>query len=173
MGQPDWLPAVLGCASLWLGWSLLVGALANRLPVRLLNPPPDPVRSGGAVRRGRRPSTRALRHYEGRLAIRRWKPWIPDAGDALPGGVRKASLVRRDPPALRRLLVETRRAELVHWLLWPVWMVTALWLPPLGVLLNLVFATLFNLPCLLLQRYTRLRLQLTLERLDSADRAMG
>jgi glycosyl-4,4'-diaponeurosporenoate acyltransferase len=27
------------------------------------------------------------------------------------------------------------------------------------VLLNLVFASLFNLPCLLLQRYNRLRLQ--------------
>ncbi|MGB5134218.1 MAG: hypothetical protein WBN89_03490 [Prochlorococcaceae cyanobacterium] len=167
---PPWLPAVLGCAALWVGWSLLVGTLANHLPERYLEAAQNPAREspqaegpgGGAGR----PSSRALRHFETRLAIRRWKPWIPDAGDALPGGVRKASLVRRDPRALRRLLLETRRAELVHWALWPVWLVTCLWLPPAGVLINLAFATLFNLPCLLLQRYTRLRLQLMLQRLE-------
>ena len=51
--------------------------------------------------------------------------------------------------------------------LWPAWIVTALWLPPAGVLINLIFATLFNLPCLLLQRYNRLRLCRTLRRLSS------
>jgi glycosyl-4,4'-diaponeurosporenoate acyltransferase len=42
--------------------------------------------------------------------------------------------------------------------------VTVLWLPPLGVALNLLFATAFNLPCLLLQRYNRRRLQRLLHR---------
>ncbi len=67
--------------------------------------------------------------------------------------------------ALQRLVEETRRAELVHLALWPFWICTALWLPPAGVLLNLLFATLFNLPCLWLQRYNRLRLEPLLERL--------
>jgi glycosyl-4,4'-diaponeurosporenoate acyltransferase len=78
--------------------------------------------------------------------------------------VAKASLVRRDRSALERLLAETRRAELVHLALWPFWMLTALWLPPAGVLVNLLFATLFNLPCLWLQRYNRLRLLRVRER---------
>jgi glycosyl-4,4'-diaponeurosporenoate acyltransferase len=47
----------------------------------------------------------------------------------------------------------------VHLALWPFWLLTALWLPPQGVLVNLVFATLFNLPCLWVQRYNRLRLR--------------
>ena len=88
---------------------------------------------------------------------------MPDAGNALPGGITKASLARRDQPALLRLMAETRRAELVHLALWPFWLVTALWLPPEGVLINLLFATLFNLPCLWLQRYNRLRLRRILE----------
>jgi glycosyl-4,4'-diaponeurosporenoate acyltransferase len=142
---------VLATAGLWLGWSLLVGALANRLPLAWLCDPAD-----APPRGGRTPSPC---RYERWLAIRRWKPWIPDAGNALPGGIRKASLARRDPDALRRLIGETRRAELVHWALWPAWLVTALWLPPAGVALNLLFATAFNLPCLLLQRYNRRRLQ--------------
>jgi glycosyl-4,4'-diaponeurosporenoate acyltransferase len=106
----------------------------------------------------------SVRGYEQRLAVRRWKPWLPDAGDALPGGVRKASLARRDPASLERLMLETRRAELVHWALWPFWAVTALWLPPAGVMINLGFATAFNLPCVLVQRYNRLRLARTLRR---------
>jgi glycosyl-4,4'-diaponeurosporenoate acyltransferase len=147
---------VLATAGLWLGWSLLVGAMANRLPLAWLCDPGDVT---AAVRRPSSPH-----RYEQWLAIRRWKAWIPDAGNALPGGIRKASLARRDPDALRRLIGETRRAELVHWALWPAWLVTALWLPPAGVAINLLFATAFNLPCLLLQRYNRRRLQRVLAR---------
>ena len=90
---------------------------------------------------------------------------LRDAKDRA-GGIRKASLARREPQALRRLIAETRRAELVHWALWPAWLGTALWLPPTGVLLNLLFASLFNLPCLLLQRYNRLRLQRLLQEME-------
>jgi glycosyl-4,4'-diaponeurosporenoate acyltransferase len=147
---------LLATAGLWLGWSVLVGSLANRLPMRWLCEASD-----GADTGGRAASTQG---YERWLAIHRWKRWIPDAGDALPGGIRKASLARRNPAALRRLIAETRRAEWVHWALWPAWLVTALWLPPAGVALNLLFASLFNLPCLLLQRYNRRRLQRLLRR---------
>jgi glycosyl-4,4'-diaponeurosporenoate acyltransferase len=157
--------AVAAWASQWLLWSLLVGALANQLPERLLV-----WRDGERSDHG---GEACLRIYERWLGIRVWKRWIPDAGHALPGGIRKASLARRDPLALQRLSLETRRAELVHWALWPAWMVTALWLPPAGVLINLVFATLFNLPCVLLQRYNRLRLGETLRQLSSRRPELG
>ena len=159
---PTLLP-ILSSAGLWLGCSLLVGALANRLPAPWLQQP-LPVLPASALRA-------ALRRQERWLRIRIWKVWIPDAGAALPGGVSKASLARRDPAALERLVLETRRAELVHWLLWPVGLFTLLWLPPAGVLLNLAFATAFNLPCLLLQRYNRLRLQILLSAPASRHRA--
>lgn len=148
------LMAVLACVIGWLGWSLLIGALANRLPLAALD--------HDSWLTGPRPWAESAAGYERRLGIRRWKRWLPDAGDSLPGGVCKNSLVCRDPAALQRLVAETRRAELVHLALWPFWLVTALWLPPLGVLINLIFATAFNLPCLWLQRFTRLRLLATL-----------
>jgi glycosyl-4,4'-diaponeurosporenoate acyltransferase len=146
----------------WLGWSLLVGGLANRLPRKWLE------RESWLTRP--RPWGESVATYERWLGIRHWKPWLPDAGGVLPGGVAKASLVCRDRASLERLLTETRRAELVHLMLWPFWLVTALWLPPMGVLINLVFATLFNLPCLWLQRYNRLRLHQLLTRQPSAGR---
>lgn len=147
----------LACALGWLGWSLLVGSLANQLPLAWLA-------HDSWFTRPRAWGERAD-VYERQLAIRHWKRWLPDAGNALPGGVRKAALVRPDGAMLQRLCAETRRAELVHLALWPFWLVTALWLPPAGVLLNLLFATAFNLPCLWVQRYNRLRLQALLQRL--------
>ena len=155
MASPDpSLPAVLlpllGCAGYWVVISLLVGGLANHLPPRWLLC--LPVRQAGPDAPG----------------IRRWKRWLPDAGPALPGGVCKAALSRPEPKLLARLQQETQRAELVHGLLWAAWLPTALWLPPLGVLINLVFATVFNLPCLVLQRHTRRRVQRTLARMRQA-----
>ncbi len=165
MALPSGLVPVAASAGLWLLGSLVIGAIANRLPDRLLRP-------GDGDQSDLRVEDPA-RFYERWLGIRVWKRWIPDAGNALPGGVRKASLARLDPLALQRLRLETRRAELVHWALWPVWMVTALWLPPAGVFVNLIFATLFNLPCLLLQRYNRLRLGRTLSRLSCSRHPRG
>jgi glycosyl-4,4'-diaponeurosporenoate acyltransferase len=156
MASQDLLP-LISSAAFWVGSALLVGLLANQVPPRWL--------SSGAL--GPTPaSAQGLdRAAAGAPGIRIWKRWIPDAGGALPGGVPKASLVRRDAAALRRLVVETHRAELVHWLLWPAGLLTALWLPPAGVLVNVVFATLFNLPCVLLQRFNRGRLRRCLARM--------
>lgn len=147
--------ALVSSALGWLVCSLLVGALANRLPAAWL------ARNHWLWRR---PWPESRQGYEQRLAIRHWKPWLPDAGQALPSGVAKASLVGRQRSNLERLLLETKRAELVHLVLWWFWLVTALWLPPAGVLVNLAFATGFNLPCLWVQRYNRLRLQTLLRR---------
>ena len=149
---------VLSSVAFWLLASLVVGWLANLLPQSWLQP-------GGPTVLDRLVLDRLV--LAG-LGIRVWKRWIPDAGGSLPGGVRKASLVRRDPQALRLLLLETRRAELVHGLLWAAGLLTALWLPPAAVLVNLVFATLFNLPCLLVQRLNRSRLQRCLARMAGA-----
>ena len=151
---------LISSALFWLLAALLVGALANQLPARWLAIDEWWPSLAAAPRRARSAPA-------GPPGIRIWKHWIPDAGAVLPGGVRKASLVRRDPAALRRLVLETRRAELVHWLLWPAGLLTALWLPPAGVLVNLVFATLFNLPCLLLQRFNRGRLRRCLARMGA------
>ncbi len=151
LGPNGWM--ALSSLAFWLLSSLLVGLLANRLPERWLLAGRAP--QGPAVAPGR---------VVAPAGIRVWKRWIPDAGPALPGGIAKANLARRDPESQRLLLIETRRAELVHWALWAAGLLTALWLPPAGVLVNLLFATAFNLPCLLLQRFNRRRVQRLLAR---------
>ena len=160
---------LLSSMAFWLLASLLVGSLANQLPSAWLQ---DSLDEGRRPRRSK-PTAPKTGRSTGPVGIRRWKRWIPDAGDALPGGVRKATLVRRDRAALQRLVLETRRAELVHWLLLPAGLVTALWLPTPGVLVNLLFALAINLPCLLLQRFNRARLHRCLARLaDGCGQAL-
>ncbi|MEB3200029.1 MAG: hypothetical protein VKK62_05845 [Synechococcaceae cyanobacterium] len=156
---------LLSSMAFWLTASLLVGLLANQLPATWLERAGESPGSARPSRSLQRTASAAPRPA-GPPGIRLWKRWIPDAGGVLPGGVNKASLVRRDPPSLRRLVLETRRAELVHWLLLPGGVVTALWLPPAAVLVNVLFALVFNLPCLLLQRWNRARLQRCLGRRD-------
>ena len=148
----------------WLLASLLVGLLANLLPAAWLELTPSGVVFPNTLPRTDPIRVRPVPRAMGPLGIRMWKRWIPDAGGALPSGVPKASLVRHDRASLQRLVLETRRAELVHWALLPGGLLTALWLPPAGVLVNVVFALAFNLPCLLLQRYNRARLQRCLAR---------
>ena len=150
---------LLSSVGFWLVASLLVGLLANRLPSAWLQPR-HPGRNDG-----RRSTAARL----GPPGIRVWKRWIPDAGGVLPGGVSKASLVRRDAGDLRRLELETRRAEFVHWVLLPGGCLTVFWLPTAGVLMNLAFALVLNLPCLLLQRHNRARLQHCLAWLEPAQ----
>jgi len=157
-----WLP-LLSSIAFWLVSSLLVGLLANYLPASWLE---RAARSPGSawLSRAEQLTPSAALRPAGPPGIRLWKRWIPDAGGVLPGGVSKASLVRRDLNTLRRLVLETRRAELVHWLLLAAVPLTALWLPPSGLLVNVLFALAFNLPCLLLQRWNRARLQRLMSR---------
>jgi glycosyl-4,4'-diaponeurosporenoate acyltransferase len=163
MAWSRWLP-LFTSAAFWLLLSLLLGLLVNRLPEAWLADP-GPGASPAQPSAGDPPAPAVRSHPRApvRVAappgIRRWKRWIPDAGAALPGGVAKASLVRRDPQALARLLAETRRAELVHWLLWSAAPLTFLWLPPLAGVVNLVVASCCNAPCVVLQRHNRQRLR--------------
>ena len=65
------LMAATSSALGWLLWSLLVGSLANRLPAAWLE------RQHWFWRR---PWREQPQGFEKRLVIRRWKPWLPDAG---------------------------------------------------------------------------------------------
>ena len=101
--QPMGLP-VLACGLGWLLWSLLVGYLGHRLP--------DSALDHDNLWTRPRPWGEPLAFYEQRLAIRRWKVWLPDAGAFFPGGLRKGALVGRDRQRLEQLLAET--LSLIH-----------------------------------------------------------
>jgi glycosyl-4,4'-diaponeurosporenoate acyltransferase len=133
----------------WFGWSLMIGYLGHR-------------RSSSAFAADRWWS--ALRPFENRrawyartLRINSWKDVLPEAGALFTGGFAKRH-VRRDSAHLERFIVETRRAEWVHWMIFLVWPVFSFWNPPWAMGVMFLYATAANVPCILVQRHNRGRL---------------
>jgi glycosyl-4,4'-diaponeurosporenoate acyltransferase len=147
---PDWLIFGL-CVVGSVIWSVLIGFIGYRLPLKLLETDTwfTQLRFWEKDRYW----------YEKILRIKIWKDWLPEAGSFFEGGFSKNSISSGNYGVMSRFLAETRRAEYVHIVIWLFWLVTILWTPTWGVLINLVIGTAFNLPCLLVQRYNRLRLQ--------------
>lgn len=146
---------VLLDALVWAAWSVVVGYAAHRLPDRRL------AHDGPLSRL--RPWERGGRVYE-RIGIRRWKDRLPDFGGLFPGGVSKRSLISRSTPDLLRLTAETRRAELVHRAVPAITPLFLLWNPAPLFGAMVAYAVVANVPCLVVQRYNRGRLQRMLDR---------
>lgn len=139
------------CLGGWIAWSFLMGWIAHKLPLKLLEKDTCLTRP--------RPWGEDRYRYEQVLRIKSWKDRLPEAGGFFPGGFRKSSVSGGNHAVLSRFLLETRRAEYVHIVIWLFWVVTLLWTPIWAMGVNLAVGTILNLPCLWVQRYNRLRLQ--------------
>ena len=105
----------------------------------------------------RRGFERDGRFYRDTLRIARWKDRLPEAGALFPGGITKRRLPRAEAGGLERFIVETRRAELGHWLAIAPAPLFALINPPAVAVVMVVYAVGVNLPFIAIQRYNRLR----------------
>ena len=152
-------------AAAWAAVQVSTGYLVHRLPDRFLD------RDGWLFRERRAERGGAL--YTTTLRIRRWKALLPEAGDVFAGGFDKGRLVSTGTPHIERHLLETRRAELGHWLaLVPTPLFVAANPPWLAVLMP-VYAVAVNGPCIAAQRHNRLRLHRVLARRDRRARPGG
>lgn len=100
------------------------------------------------------------RLYERTFRIRKWKKWLPEAGGLFAGGFDKKQLRQpRNDDYLERYVIETRRAELGHWLAAvPAPLFFAFNPYQVGIVM-LVYAAAANGPCVMSQRYNRFRVQ--------------
>ncbi|XHR29632.1 MAG: glycosyl-4,4'-diaponeurosporenoate acyltransferase [Chthoniobacteraceae bacterium] len=136
-----------------LGWPVIHIAVswgATQLPLDTFAPEswmfrPRKWEKGGAI-------------YAHCVAIKRWKGCLPDAAPWFRKGFPKNKLAALAPDYLERFIQETCRSEAAHWMtmaaapiffLWNFWWVD---------LIMVFYAIMANLPCILTQRYNRLRL---------------
>lgn len=107
--------------------------------------------------------------YQRFLAIRTWKDWLPD-GAPWVGGFSKKGLISRDPDYLRQFRAENCRGEAAHYAQIPALLVTLVWNPwPTAAAVIVMYALLSNLPCIVVQRHTRLRISRLLARIETED----
>lgn len=127
----------------------------TRMPVRWFRPEAFPFRCW--------PGESAAMYDRG-FGVKRWKGLLPDAAGWF-GGFPKAGLRSRDRAYLERFRVETCRGEAAHWAQWIVITGFMVWTPWPWALVLPVYAALSNLPCILLQRQNRRRLNDVIARL--------
>jgi glycosyl-4,4'-diaponeurosporenoate acyltransferase len=97
--------------------------------------------------------------YQRIFNIKRWKGIIPDGGGLFNKGFPKKSLKSSHFEYLKIFLYETKRAELTHWLIIlpvPIFFIWNLWW--IGIIM-IIYAMIVNIPCILLQRYNRARIE--------------
>ena len=97
--------------------------------------------------------------YQTAFRIRRWKHLLPDGAAAFKGGYRKKRMTDFSRANLEKYLVESRRAELGHWLSMAPFWVFGLMAPFAVVPCMLAYALAANLPCIMAQRFNRPRIQ--------------
>jgi glycosyl-4,4'-diaponeurosporenoate acyltransferase len=97
--------------------------------------------------------------YQRLFKVKKWKGRLPDAGNAFGQNARKHRLAASDPVYLEKFILETRRAEWTHWIQIfpvPVFFLFNDW--KVGIFM-IFYALCVNLPCMMIQRYNRPRLQ--------------
>jgi len=104
------------------------------------------------------------RSYERVFRVRMWKHRLPDGAAWFSGGFSKASLNKRDSAYLERFVTETCRGEAVHWVVLSCGGLFFLWNPGWLACCMVLYAIAANLPCIIAQRYNRLRMARVLAR---------
>ena len=113
------------------------------------------------------------RFYERCFAIKWWKDFLPDGAQWFSGGFAKSTLITRDLGYLERFIRETWRGELCHWTALACAPAFIFWNPLWGDLVIIAYAIAANIPCILVQRYNRLRLAKLQARGARASHATG
>lgn len=135
----------------WIFVHAAVGYLVHRLPAARFA-------SDNLLTRGRAFENEG-RIYQRLTRVKRWKAWLPEAGDAFRGGFDKRRLGGAGEANLERYMQETRRAETGHWITLVIAPLFFAWNPPRAGVVMIVYALVINVPCIVALRYNRLRLE--------------
>jgi glycosyl-4,4'-diaponeurosporenoate acyltransferase len=99
------------------------------------------------------------RLYERLLKIKKWKSWLPDGAEVSRRAFKKKHLQTSDSAYIQVFIRETCRAEILHWIIFIFGFVFFIWNPWYVGIIMIVYAGITNLPCILTQRYNRIRLK--------------
>ena len=99
------------------------------------------------------------RIYARIFRLKKWKKRLPDGAALFKGGFQKKHLKGLDDVYLDNFIRETCRAELAHWIMFLFSAVFFIWNPWWVGIVMIVYAILVNIPCIIIQRYNRIRLK--------------
>lgn len=152
---PTWLIIVLNVC-LWLFIHLVIAKLSNLIPLKFFKKDYFIFKTFRFERTGR--------FYEIIFGVKKWKKYLPDGAKIFKDGFQKKSLKKKSSEYLERFIMETKRAELSHFMqILPV-PIFFLFNAPIASIIMVIYAFMVNVPCMVVQRYNRPRLKKLLQR---------
>lgn len=146
----------------WLIFHIGISVLTLQLP--------DSFFESSALLYRIRPWERGGQFWQEKFKIKTVVKCIPDGSKVLGAGFDQKTLQQSDAAYLERFILETKRAELTHWLsIFPAGLFF-IWNPPWAGWIMVAYALLFNGPIILLQRYNRPRLERIAVKREKAQR---
>ncbi len=104
--------------------------------------------------------------YRRTFKIDKWKELLPDGAAVHKRGFRKKRLESKNSEYIKKFILESKRAEFVHWIaILPFW-IFGFWAPPIVIPIMFLYGILVNIPCIIAQRYNRPRLRRILNRME-------
>lgn len=146
---PRWV--VLLDAAAWMFLHLAISMAAQRIPVSWFARNHRWFKSFSWEQEGQ--------IWQRLFRVKKWKGHIPDGTLFIRNGYNKSRLHGRNQASLYDFLLESRRAEWVHWVTIPPSFLFFLWNPLWAAWLNVAYAVLFNVPLVIVQRFNRPRLE--------------
>ena len=97
--------------------------------------------------------------YERFFRLKSWKKKLPDGAAVFKNGFKKKQLKATNEDYLRDFIRETCRAGLTHWIVLLFGTVFLIWNYIWVGILMIMYAAIVNIPCIITQRYNRIRIQ--------------
>jgi glycosyl-4,4'-diaponeurosporenoate acyltransferase len=145
------LPTILLDIAVWLIIHVGVSYLMTHIPLSSFDARSWPYKQGKWEKDGK--------IYVRIFRLRKWKKRLPDGAALFKKGFKKKELKGVGNGYLDNFIKETCRAELTHWIMVVISPVFFIWnLCYVGIVM-LIYAILVNVPCIMTQRYNRIRLK--------------
>jgi glycosyl-4,4'-diaponeurosporenoate acyltransferase len=135
----------------WLVINLSVAGVLSRLRLESFNSKTWLIRE--------RSWEEGSRLYERFFLIKKWKGWLPDGAEVSRKAFKKKHLQTADSAYLTVFILETCRAEILHWIIFVFGFIFFIWNPWYVGIIMIIYAAITNLPCILTQRYNRIKLK--------------
>jgi len=131
----------------WLTIHMGSAYLITRVPLRIFNPESSIFQVRSWEKSGE--------IYQQFFRVKAWKKKLPDGAVLFERGFNKKMITGKNPLYFEDFLRETCRAEIAHWIVLAAAPLFFLWNPVWAGYVNLAYALIVNLPCIITQRYNR------------------
>ena len=105
------------------------------------------------------------------IMVKKWKEFLPDGAKLFKAGFQKKRLQEKSEGYYHEFLLETKRAEITHYITMVPLLFFFIWNPIEAYVLILLYGIILNVPCIIVQRYNRIRFSKIVSKLNNKKKS--